>query len=350
MEDHTADLLLDQCARYPGLALQDLLKALYQSVFGCGHFVTDREAGLRLLREELGRPGPETAAVEELDGPFCRVHLRPLAGTGLSAETLFRLFQLSAEGPAGDAAELEEKLSRLLELARSGRIPFREGEVSGALARWRAAGHPPCRHSERFRARYVPAYRVLRRDFARALPLLAAIDGRRGERWIVALEGGSASGKTTLAALLARIYDCGVFHMDDFFLRPGQRTRERLAEPGGNVDRERFLEEVLEPLRRGETVRLRRYDCHTQTLGEAVEVPPRALSIVEGAYSMHPALAERYDLTVFLRVSPEVQRERILRREGEAGGARFFSRWIPLEEAYFAATDPAARCDIVLEG
>ena len=36
--------------------------------------------------------------------------------------------------------------------------------------------------------------------------------------------------------------------MDDFFLRPEQRTEERLKEVGGNVDRERFLEEVARPL------------------------------------------------------------------------------------------------------
>ena len=57
---------------------------------------------------------------------------------------------------------------------------------------------------------------------------------------ILAIDGGSASGKTTLSDSLANIYDCTVFHMDDFFLCPEQRTQERYAEPGGNVDRERF--------------------------------------------------------------------------------------------------------------
>lgn len=81
------------------------------------------------------------------------------------------------------------------------------------------------------------------------MPLLAAIDRAmaRKPRILVAIEGGSASGKTTLAALLGRIYDCQTFHMDDFFLRPEQRTAARLAEPGGNVDRERFFHEVLLP-------------------------------------------------------------------------------------------------------
>ena len=68
---------------------------------------------------------------------------------------------------------------------------------------------------------------------------------------IVAIDGKCTSGKTTLASQLAEVYDCNVFHMDDFFLRPEQRTPERFAEIGGNVDYERFREEVLLPLKSG---------------------------------------------------------------------------------------------------
>ena len=52
----------------------------------------------------------------------------------------------------------------------------------------------------------------------------------------------AGSGKSVLGQLLSEVYSCNLFHMDDFFLRPEQRTAERLAEAGGNVDRERFLE------------------------------------------------------------------------------------------------------------
>ena len=44
------------------------------------------------------------------------------------------------------------------------------------------------------------------------------------DRVIVAIDGNCASGKTTLTAQLAEHFDCNVFHMDDFFLRPEQRT------------------------------------------------------------------------------------------------------------------------------
>jgi hypothetical protein len=78
-----------------------------------------------------------------------------------------------------------------------------------------------------------------------------------------------------------------------------------------------------------------------------VSVEATRLVVAEGSYAMHPAFAEWTDLSVFLDVSPDEQRRRILRRNGEAAET-FFSRWIPLEEAYIAATDPISRCDLYI--
>ena len=122
---------------------------------------------------------------------------------------------------------------------------------------------------------------------------------------IVALDGRCASGKTTLAALLQQRTGCSVVHMDHFFLRPEQRTRERLEQPGGNVDYERFLAELLEPLRAGKDCSYRPYDCKQQKLTEPVAVRQGNLIVVEGSYSCHPTLWERYDLHVFLTVNPQ---------------------------------------------
>ena len=344
----TIRYLRAQCARYPALEIQDLLKALHQSVYGCGHFVAPQAAGL--LEQEWAALPPDAASdVEPLDGDFCRLHLGYAVQNGLSAETLLRIFTLSAESPAGSEPELREKLAVLLDPAV--RLPFSHQELSAAVERWRAEGFPACHHSRAFRAAYHPAYRVIRREFVPLLPLLTAIDRALAEQdqVILAIEGGSASGKTTLAALLARIYDSTVFHADDFFLRPEQRTPARLAEPGGNMDRERLLKEVLLPLAQGQPAVFRRYDCHTQTLLEPTTISPKALNIVEGAYSMHPLLEKYYDLSVFLRISPELQRARILRRNGPEVAERFFSTWVPLEQLYFDALRPQEHCDLLLD-
>ncbi len=177
--------------------------------------------------------------------------------------------------------------------------------------------------------------------------LVAEIDKRLANRPLkIAIEGGSASGKTTLSRLLTDIYDCTLFHMDDFFLRPEQRTPERLSETGGNMDRERFLEEILLPLSRNETVNYRKFDCSLMDIGDSVTVIPKDLIIVEGAYSMHPDLRSYYDFSVFLDVSPELQKERILHRNSGPLAQRFFDLWIPMENRYFSEMKIPEKCDL----
>lgn len=169
------------------------------------------------------------------------------------------------------------------------------------------------------------------------------------ERIIIAIDGRCASGKTTLVKELSKMLNCNVIHMDDFFLRPEQRTSERLSIPGENVDHERFLSDVLLPLEGGKAFAFRPFSCNNCSLGDPIKVTPKGINIIEGSYSCHPSLWEHYDLRIFLTVSPEEQLKRIVKRNGEQNAEVFRTRWIPLEEKYFTAFDIAQRCDIVLK-
>ena len=170
---------------------------------------------------------------------------------------------------------------------------------------------------------------------------------RRSRSGIVAIDGRCGSGKTTLASQLRQHYGCAVIPMDHFFLRPSQRTPERLAIPGENVDHERFLKEILFPLHTGDPFTYHPFDCSRMELGEAIPIVPAALTIVEGSYSCHPELWEHYDLRIFLTVDPEEQMRRIAARNG-AYAEVFRTKWIPLEERYFSAFDLETRCDLAL--
>ena len=163
---------------------------------------------------------------------------------------------------------------------------------------------------------------------------------------VVAIDGRCASGKTTIAACLQEKLSCEVIHMDDLFLRPEQRTEERLKTPGGNVDYERFLEEVIIPLKQEEAFFYRPYDCHTQTLKAPVEVKGCPVILVEGSYSCHPCLYENYDLHIFLDVDKETQLQRIRLRNGEEMAKSFVQEWIPLEEAYFLVFNIKEKCEL----
>lgn len=352
----TEEALVAHCRSYPRLQITDIFKFLYQSAYGCEHLISDPEQVTERIRAEAlecrEHPG---ALTEALDGAFCRVHLDYIR-KGMDPRTLGRLFCLSAEPVPGARKQLEQKLEVFLKLADQGRVPFAPAAVREAIQKWREQGYPACRHSGSFHEHYAPAYRLVKKEYALYLELLLRLDRMLAERGtfeqsriLLAVEGGSASGKTTLGRLLEVVYGCNVFHMDDFFLRQEQRTKERLEEPGGNVDRERFLKEVLLPLREGREVSYQRFDCGTGTLQAPVKYNPVGLCVVEGAYSMHPLLAEYYDLSVFLVVSPELQRARILKRNTPEFAERFFHTWIPMEKCYFEAYDVSSRCDLTVE-
>ena len=171
-----------------------------------------------------------------------------------------------------------------------------------------------------------------------SLPVLIAIDGR------------CAAGKTTLALELEKITGGSVFHMDHFFLRPEQRTEERLNTAGENADHERFLEEVLLPLKNGaKIIRYCPFDCKTGTFSENLEIKTGDVCFVEGSYSCHPKLWELYDLHIFLTIGKEEQIKRIICRNGEKRADVFKERWIPLEEKYFKEYDVESRCEMRLE-
>ena len=164
----------------------------------------------------------------------------------------------------------------------------------------------------------------------------------------VAIDGPCASGKTVFAASLHERFGGNVLHMDDFFLRPEQRTPERFAEPGGNVDRERFEAEVLKPLAAGKAVRYRPWDCHTGDFATSRSVEPAALTVVEGSYSMHPALRGYYDLTMCLIVDPS-ERLRRLEARNPRMLQRFIDEWIPLENRYFESTNTQGSADLLVD-
>lgn len=168
--------------------------------------------------------------------------------------------------------------------------------------------------------------------------------------FIIAIDGRCSAGKTTLASQLQERLECTVFHMDDFFLRPFQRTAERYGKAGENVDHERFLSEILLPLKNGEkTITFSPFDCKKPELSPPVSVNITPIVIVEGSYSLNPSLWEYYDLRVFLTTTPKKQQERILVRNGSQNAETFHDRWIPLEEKYFIELNIKDRCDIVFE-
>ena len=167
-------------------------------------------------------------------------------------------------------------------------------------------------------------------------------------RCIVSIDGRCASGKSTFGKKLADEWQGALIHMDDFFLRMEQRTPERYATPGENVDHERFLSEVLIPLAKGVPFSYIPFDCNVMRLSDTpIEVPQRAVTVIEGSYSQRPDLRTYYDLNGAIDIDPLTQLERLRKRNPEKL-EMFKTKWIPLEEMYFQAYQIYQQADIIL--
>lgn len=182
---------------------------------------------------------------------------------------------------------------------------------------------------------YEPVLKLIREKLESREAIIVAIDGRCG------------SGKTYLAELIKNELKCAVLHMDDFYL-PWEKRREDWKQiPGGNIDFDRFLAEALRPAREGSSVLYRPFQCHIGQYSQTVNIPACELTVVEGSYSHHPALADMYDLKLLTDCSGSTQRERLKKREGERF-AMFEHTWIPLEEAYLKKYNIESSADRVI--
>ena len=179
--------------------------------------------------------------------------------------------------------------------------------------------------------------RLIPSDFSSLTQTIASLlEAHPEQPVLIALDGRCGSGKTTLAAQLAKQFPgSAVFHTDDYYLPPAQRIPNWAETPCANMDLTRLREEVLVPAQAGAAVRCRAYSCREGAYLPEQCVPPAPLYILEGSYSHHPILAGFYDLKVFVTCSKEEQSRRLQAREGERY-ENFVRRWIPLEEAYFA--------------
>lgn len=333
----------EHASSYPEMQIQDVFKLIYQSEFGGGHMIDDKEKSLDWIKKEYLFIREQNQILcnkvcEDIGGDMSRVYLRALE-QGLFTETLNEMFVQSANTKTGTVEGLEEKLEQFLENCEA--YGFLKKDAERAAAEWKSKGYPAIHHSEAFRDKYFPAYRVVMKKYAERLEVFEKIDTylqtnlTSSRPIVIAIDGMAGSGKSVLGQMLQEIYHTSLFHMDDFFLQPHQRTQERFAEAGGNVDYERFKEEVLDHLADQEGLWYQKYDCSTQSLKEKEYVPYNKLVIIEGAYSLHPYFENRADLAFFLEIPDEVQVERIRKRNGERMLKRFVEEWIPMEHKYF---------------
>jgi uridine kinase len=180
--------------------------------------------------------------------------------------------------------------------------------------------------------------------------LAAAVHARGSQSptILAGIDGAGASGKSTLASLLAERLGATVVHVDDFYL-PSAVRDSRAGEIGALFDLPRLAEQVVRPAAAGLAVRYQRYDWDTDRLAEWIAVPARTPVVVEGVYTLQQQLRELYTYTVFCRALADVRLRRGLERDGEAARSMWVDEWMPAEDRYVETECPDEYANLVVD-
>ena len=180
-----------------------------------------------------------------------------------------------------------------------------------------------------------------RADPAMAAAVAALVERaapRCGSVLVVAIDGPSGAGKTTLARAVGRLVDAHVVHMDDIY--PGW---DGLAEAVPLV-----TSQLLEPLSHGEDAAYRRWDWMRHRWGRTQPVAHAPRLVLEGVGSSVLPAGTYAAVRVWVEAPRELRFRRGMRRDGETYRPQW-ERWAAQESALFAADGTRARADLVVD-
>ncbi|HKU02923.1 MAG TPA: aminodeoxychorismate synthase component I [Arthrobacter sp.] len=156
---------------------------------------------------------------------------------------------------------------------------------------------------------------------------------------IIAVDGRSGAGKTTLAVeLAARLrahHKVSLFHLEDIY--PGW--------DGLAAGVERYVATVLTPLSRGEAATWTSWDWENHYDGEARVTLPAEIVIVEGVGAAAEAARPMLDAVVWAESPDDVRRTRALDRDG-ATYEPFWDQWAAQEEEWLGRDDVPGNADL----
>ena len=173
---------------------------------------------------------------------------------------------------------------------------------------------------------------------------------------LVAVDGRSGTGKSTLARAIADRLNAAVVVSDDFYAGGSEadwKARPPEERVEGVVDWRRMRAEALEPLLRGEPAKWHPLDFRPGVgwVGwkeEAVAVDPAPVIVLDGAYSARPELADLVDLSVVVEADEGSRQARLKDREDRSFLDRWHRLWDPAEDLYFGEIRRPSDFDLVV--
>jgi len=156
---------------------------------------------------------------------------------------------------------------------------------------------------------------------------------------IIAIDGRSGAGKTTLAVeLAARLrahHKVSLFHLEDIY--PGW--------DGLAAGVERYVSTVLTPLSRGEAATWTSWDWTNHYDGDARVTLPAEIVIVEGVGAASEPARPFLSAVIWAESPDDIRRTRALDRDGDTY-TPFWDQWAAQEEEWLGRDDVPGRADL----
>jgi len=177
---------------------------------------------------------------------------------------------------------------------------------------------------------------MVQADRRRTSEILAdRIRAQAAPRAVVLIDGGAASGKTTLAGELAYALKAVHVCMDDFY--PGWGG----LEVGSAMVRGSVLD--------ADNPGWRRWDWKKHTAAEFHRVNPRKPLVIEGSGALSAANRELGTFGIWIRLDEETRLERKKGRDGRIDLEQW-ERWGMQEARFFARERPDRLADAIVDG
>ena len=155
---------------------------------------------------------------------------------------------------------------------------------------------------------------------------------------IVAVDGRSASGKTTFAAMLARALNAPIVHTDDVAWHHSFFDWWPL-----------MLKQVIEPFRAGRVIDWKPEAWIVQGREGSIQVPQSSILILEGVSATRRELSTKIDLPIWVETDLQVAETRGLERDGP-DGHDFWFEWQASERPFLEHDKPWDRAKLIVDG
>lgn len=155
---------------------------------------------------------------------------------------------------------------------------------------------------------------------------------------IIAIDGRSASGKTTFANQLSSALNATVVHTDDVAWHHSFFDWWEL-----------LIENILEPFKAGKNVDYQPEIWKTRGRAGSIVVPATPVLILEGVSSTRLGYSPWIDLPIWVETSLEIAEQRGLLRDGETA-RDFWFEWQAQERPLLEKDQPWNRAKLIVDG